>query len=62
MKSILCYGDSNTWGFDPNQYNPNTEAFAHCSRDVRWTGRLQRLLGGDYYVIEAGLREAEEIA
>jgi lysophospholipase L1-like esterase len=48
MKTILCYGDSNTWG-----YNPATaERFA---RDVRWTGILRRELGDGYHVIEEGL-------
>lgn len=48
MKTILCYGDSNTWGYTPStgvRYAP----------DVRWTGVLQRLLGGSYRVLEAGL-------
>lgn len=48
MKNILCYGDSNTHG----QIGGTEERF---SRDIRWTGRLQKLLGGDYYIIEEGL-------
>jgi lysophospholipase L1-like esterase len=47
MKSILCFGDSNTFGVNPE----NNERF---SRTERWTGRLQTLLGPDYYVIEEG--------
>ena len=35
--SILCYGDSNTWG-----WNPDTRD--RFPRDVRWTGYLQVLL------------------
>lgn len=52
MKNILCYGDSNTWGF-----NPGFESFANCryKREERWTGLLQQMLGSDYYVIEEGL-------
>jgi lysophospholipase L1-like esterase len=47
MKTILCYGDSNTWG-----YNPATqERYGH---DQRWTRQLQALLGGGYWVIEEG--------
>ncbi len=47
MKTVLCYGDSNTWG-----YNPATqERFA---RDERWTGVLRRELGEGYHVIEEG--------
>ena len=48
MYRILCYGDSNTWGYIPlteKRYPP----------EVRWTGRLQRLLGPDYQVLEDGL-------
>lgn len=45
---ILCYGDSNTWG-----ENPNTgERYAS---NERWTGRLQDLLGNGYEIIEEGL-------
>jgi lysophospholipase L1-like esterase len=47
-KTVLCYGDSNTWGCNP--------ALPHdrYPRDVRWTGVLQKLLGDEYYVIEEG--------
>jgi len=48
MKTILCYGDSNTWG-----YNPLTKE--RYSREERWTGILQKELGEDYEVIEEGL-------
>jgi lysophospholipase L1-like esterase len=48
MKTILCYGDSNTYGADPAKPG----RFAH---DVRWTGVLQRELGSGYRVIEEGL-------
>jgi len=47
MKTILCYGDSNTWG-----YNPATkERYGH---DQRWTRRLQALLGDTFWVLEEG--------
>ncbi len=48
MKTILCYGDSNTWGYDP----ATRERFP---RDVRWPGVLRRTLGDGYWVIEEGL-------
>jgi lysophospholipase L1-like esterase len=48
MKVILCYGDSNTWGFDP----ATQERFPP---DVRWTGVLANELGEGYRVIEEGL-------
>lgn len=46
-KSILCYGDSNTYGYNP------ANGMRYPS-DVRWTGRLQTLLGNGYKVIEEG--------
>lgn len=46
--TILCYGDSNTWGQKPDK----TGRFPS---DGRWTGKLQELLGDDYYIIEEGL-------
>jgi lysophospholipase L1-like esterase len=48
MKTILCYGDSNTWGYQPGTGQRYT-------RDIRWTGVLQKQLGADYYIIEEGL-------
>lgn len=53
QKIILCYGDSNTWG-----YVPTTDYTLPClryDRNTRWTGILQKTLGDDYYVIEEGL-------
>lgn len=48
VRRIVCYGDSNTWGFDP----ATRERFP---ADVRWTGVLARELGEDHLVIEEGL-------
>lgn len=48
MKRILCFGDSNTWGYDP-------AAQDRFDRDVRWTGVLRNALGSGYEVIEEGL-------
>ena len=48
MRTILCYGDSNTWGSDPE----TRERFAE---DVRWPGVLRKRLGEEYRVIEEGL-------
>jgi len=48
VKEILCYGDSNTWGYDP----VTKERFG---RDERWTGVLRSTLGPDYHIIEEGL-------
>lgn len=49
MKTILCFGDSNTHGYDP------TDGGRYPYAD-RWPGALQLLLGRDeYYVVEEGL-------
>jgi lysophospholipase L1-like esterase len=48
MKNLLCFGDSNTWGFQPG-------AAQRYVSDVRWTGVLQRELGPEWRVIEEGL-------
>ena len=45
MKKILCYGDSNTYGFNP---------LDGSRYDVRWTTILQKNLGAEYEVIEEG--------
>lgn len=47
MKKILCYGDSNTYGFNPatgERYNQN----------IRWPGVLKNLLSDKYEIIEEG--------
>lgn len=48
MKTILCYGDSNTWG-----YSPSTQD--RYGWDERWAGVLRNELAADYLVIEEGL-------
>lgn len=48
MRRILCFGDSNTWGYDPATQERFDEA-------TRWTGVLQAALGRDFAVIEEGL-------
>lgn len=47
-KTILCYGDSNTWGNVPRSDD-------RYPRSVRWPGALQNLLGDGYEVINEGL-------
>lgn len=47
MKTVLCYGDSNTYGFNP------INGFRY-PKNIRWTGQLQELLGEDYQIIEEG--------
>lgn len=46
-KRIICFGDSNTWGYNPitgSRYDENT----------RWPMALQNLLGDEYQIIEEG--------
>ncbi|MFH1649030.1 MAG: SGNH/GDSL hydrolase family protein [Candidatus Woesearchaeota archaeon] len=47
---ILCYGDSNTWGWVPSSMGAKRYDKAN-----RWPGVLQTLLGDLYEVIEEGL-------
>ncbi len=47
MKTVLCYGDSNTYGYIP-------ETGMRYPREIRYPGVLQRLLGDEYAVIEEG--------
>jgi lysophospholipase L1-like esterase len=48
MKTILCYGDSNTWGRNPIDSS-------RYGKDERWPGVLQQELGKDFDVISEGL-------
>lgn len=49
MKRILCFGDSNTWGHDPEN------GAKRIPDEARWPMELERLLGENYRVIEEGL-------
>ncbi len=48
MKNILCFGDSNTWGYCAE----SGERFAY---EKRWTSLLQKDLGDSYNIIVEGL-------
>ncbi|MBR5649399.1 SGNH/GDSL hydrolase family protein [Pseudobutyrivibrio sp.] len=49
MKSVLCFGDSNTYGLKP-------DGSGRFEKTERWTGVLSEMLGHqDYEVIEEGL-------
>ncbi len=50
MKRILCFGDSNTWGYAPKQ-----KPIPRLDEESRWTGLLQKKLGSEWKVIEFGL-------
>ena len=47
MKNVLCFGDSNTFGFNPN----NATRF---DKNSRWSGILRNLCREDFHIIEAG--------
>lgn len=48
MKTILFYGDSNTWGYDPN-------TALRYPYHLRWTTVCAKLLGEGYICIPAGM-------
>lgn len=48
QKRILCFGDSNTWG-----YNAKDES--RFEKGIRWTSVLCEKLGEEYEIIEEGL-------
>ena len=47
MKKVLCFGDSNTYGYIP-------QTGQRYSKDERWCGILQTLLGDNWEIIEQG--------
>ncbi len=48
MKTVVCYGDSNTWGYRP-------DGKGRYPFEKRWTSVLQKELGDDFFVIPEGL-------
>jgi lysophospholipase L1-like esterase len=52
MKSLLCFGDSNTHGTVPMRSRDEVSRF---NFEQRWPGVVQALLGNDWRVIEEGL-------
>ena len=48
MKKILCYGDSNTYGFIP-------QTCGRYDKNSRWSGILSELLDEDFEIIEEGM-------
>ena len=47
QKAIVCYGDSNTYGFNPKNG-------MRYPQNVRWTGKLAEFLGDAYQIVEEG--------
>jgi lysophospholipase L1-like esterase len=52
QKSILCFGDSLTWGWIPVKEGSPTLRYAYAER---WTGAMAAQLGDGYRIIEEGL-------
>ncbi len=48
MRTILCFGDSNTYGYNP-------EDGSRYPSEIRWSAVLGKLLEGEAEVIEEGL-------
>ena len=48
LKRILCFGNSNTWGYIPGLGK-------RYDSDERWTGIMALELGKEYQIIEEGL-------
>jgi lysophospholipase L1-like esterase len=48
MKTIMCFGDSLTWGYDPRDGT-------RYPFDKRWAGVLEQELGSGFRVIEEAL-------
>lgn len=46
--NILCFGDSNTYGYKP-------DGTGRFDETIRWTSLLQKKLGTDHRIIEEGL-------
>ena len=53
MKKIICYGDSNTYGFDARLFSETDRLPEH----IRWTGILGE--SGEYQIINAGMNGRE---
>jgi lysophospholipase L1-like esterase len=49
MRTLVCFGDSNTWGYVPGSNG------LRWPREARWPVRLQRALGTEWEVIAEGL-------
>lgn len=49
MKTILCYGDSITWGYIPGN-------LGRYPFDKRWPSVLQKQIGNQFHVMAEGLR------
>ena len=53
MKTVLVFGDSNSWGWKPG--NDLVKPSERWSDDVRWPGVMQKELGSGFKVLVDGL-------
>lgn len=53
MQTVVCFGDSNTWGCPP--YANIAQTPDRMPRERRWAQVMQRQLGDGVFVIEEGL-------
>ena len=51
-RSILCFGDSLTWGWIPVEESSPTLRYPYHQR---WTGAMASQLGDGYHIVEEGL-------
>jgi lysophospholipase L1-like esterase len=52
MRTILCYGDSNTHGTAPMQHLEDGRRFGHGER---WVSVMRQIISADWWVLEEGL-------
>jgi lysophospholipase L1-like esterase len=52
MRTILCYGDSNTYGTAPMQHLEDDRRFGHGQR---WVSVMRQIVSADWWVVEEGL-------
>lgn len=56
MSIVLCFGDSNTWGFDVETWMREGRDYSRrFAPEIRWPGVLAAALGPGHKVIEEGL-------
>ena len=59
MKTVICYGDSNTFGWNPVSFDPLDTPLVFSQhrfdKNKRWTGMMASELGDGYDIIEEGL-------
>lgn len=61
VKTVLVYGDSNTWGYNPEYCKGTVKALQRFPYEDRWTTHCQDLLGNDYRLIIEGLNSRTTI-